>query len=78
MTHGEGPPWKGKSEGDDASLQAAIECVGKAKGQHAPAGWYAVSDIRSRPATRSTPTSSRSPTGDNRVRAPQPAMSARA
>ena len=47
MTHGEGPPWKGKSEGDDASLQAAIEDAWeKAKGHHAPAGWYAVSDIK--------------------------------
>ena len=45
MNHGEGPPWKGKSEGVDASLQAAIEDAWeKAKGQ-AAAGRYVVERI---------------------------------
>ena len=47
MSHDEGPPWKGKSEGDDASLQAAIEDAWeKAKGHHAQAGWYVVDEIK--------------------------------
>ena len=47
MHQGEGPPWKGKSEGDDASLQKAIEDAWEnAKGHHAPAGWYVVDQIK--------------------------------
>ena len=46
MHQGEGPPWKGKSEGDDASLQAAIEDAWKkAKEKNAPAGRYVVDRI---------------------------------
>ena len=46
MNQGDGPPWKGKSEGDDASLQAAIEDAWeKAKGKHAAAGKYVVDRI---------------------------------
>jgi hypothetical protein len=46
MHEDEGPPWKGKSEGDDASLQAAIEDAwDKAKGHHAAAGKYVVDRI---------------------------------
>lgn len=47
MNQGEGPPWKGKSQGDDASLQAAIEDAWEnAKGHQAPAGWYVVDKIK--------------------------------
>ena len=47
MSHGEGPPWKGKSEGDDASLQAAIENAWEnAKGHNAQAGWFVVDEIK--------------------------------
>ena len=47
MNQGGGPPWKGKSEGDDASLQAAIEDAWEnAKGHHADAGWYVVDKIK--------------------------------
>jgi len=47
MHEGEGPPWKGKSEGPGASLQAAIEDVWEnAKGHQAQAGWYVVDKIK--------------------------------
>jgi len=47
MHEGEGPPWKGKSEGPGASLQAAIEDAWEnAKGHHAQAGWYVVDKIK--------------------------------
>jgi hypothetical protein len=47
MHEGEGPPWKGKSEGPGASLQAAIEDAWEnAKGHQAQAGWYVVDKIK--------------------------------
>jgi hypothetical protein len=48
MSQGQGGPWKGRgtSEGDDASLQKAIEAAWKdAKGKDAPAGTYLVKTI---------------------------------
>jgi hypothetical protein len=46
MSHGGGKSWKGKSEGANCSLQAAIEDAwAKAEKDGASAGTYAVSDI---------------------------------
>ena len=46
MSHGQGGPWKGKSEQPGASLQKAIEDAWeKAKGDGAPEGTYVVQKI---------------------------------
>jgi hypothetical protein len=46
MSHGGGKSYKGKSEGDNASLQDAIvNAWENAAKDNAPAGTYAVSDI---------------------------------
>lgn len=46
MSHGKGPPWTGKSEGESASLdQAFQDAWDKAKGDDAPPGTYVVTRI---------------------------------
>jgi hypothetical protein len=47
MTGGNGPPYRGRSTGPQASLQAAIEDAWvNAGNQHAQAGWYVVDEIK--------------------------------
>lgn len=49
MSHGGGKSWKGKSEGSNCSLQAAIEDAwanAEKDNPPAPAGTYAVGDIQ--------------------------------